>query len=257
MYNIRNFARKVILSTLGSFSKVKNGTYFLNGHYVTRDNIEADLQIGIFEDLLWDLSRNFEFVAPEECILNLNQKHSKILCFTFDDGLEENFSVLAPVLERFKTKGMFFINPDFIGLAGESAISVLRSNYLVDFSKNFLTSGQISELASSGHIIGSHTSSHCRLSEIGGEMARLELSKSKVAIEAITNQTCSYFAYPFGGLTDISAENLKIAREYYDHVFSSTTSNNLFEFNKQVINRRHFEGNWPASHINFFLSRRA
>jgi peptidoglycan/xylan/chitin deacetylase (PgdA/CDA1 family) len=258
MYNnIRNFTRSIILSTIGSFSKVKNGTYFLNGHYVSRDNIPAHMQIDIFERLLKVLSKDFEFVTPNECIRNRDQKRSRIVCFTFDDGLEENHSVLAPVLERFNTRGIFFINPDFLGLTGDAAESVLRSNYLVDFSKNFLTSEQVSELASSGHVIGSHTASHGRVSEMNEAMIRFELNKSKAAIEAISKQTCSSFAYPFGGLNDISVEGLRIALEYYDYVFSSTTSNNLFEFDKQVINRRHFEGNWPSSHINFFLSRRA
>lgn len=62
--------------------------------------------------------------------------------FTFDDGGVSFITKVAPILEKYGFKGVFFISTKYIGTSG------------------FLTSEQIKELAERGHIIGSHSHTH-------------------------------------------------------------------------------------------------
>ena len=64
------------------------------------------------------------------------------VCFTFDDGGESFITVIAPILEKYSKRGIFFISTKYIGTPG------------------FLSIEQIKELDSRGHVIGSHSHSH-------------------------------------------------------------------------------------------------
>jgi peptidoglycan/xylan/chitin deacetylase (PgdA/CDA1 family) len=253
---VRAWARHIVLSTIGPFASVNPGTYFLNGHYVCKDQRPIEIQQEIFADLIKELSKNFDIVSPEEAISNLNQRSSKCLCLTFDDGFRDNYTVIAPVAEYFQFRCLFFVTPLYLGLEKSEIRNILLEKYKVNFEKVFLNKAEVRNLAKNGHTIGSHGFSHTRLNITNISMLETELIKSKSSIETITNKSCDLFAYPFGKLSDLSLEGLELACSTYKAVFSSTSSPKQYEFSGRVINRRHFEGNWPASHVNYFLSRR-
>lgn len=252
----RTLARRAVLDLLGPWAKVQAGTYFLNGHYVSKAPQPVAAQQETFANLLQALSREFKLVSPDEALSELGQRKSKLLCLTFDDGFQDNYTVIAPVAEQFGFRSLFFINPLYLGLKSDEAKEVLREKYRPDLQKVFLSQGEVRELSVRGHVIGSHGLSHTRLNISDAGILRKELIDAKSSIEAITGKSCEFFAYPYGGRADISQEALDLAFSNYSQVFSSTTSAGFFEFEGRVINRRHFEGEWPISHIRFFLSRR-
>jgi peptidoglycan/xylan/chitin deacetylase (PgdA/CDA1 family) len=51
---------------------------------------------------------------------------------------------------------------------------------------------------------GSHTHSHCSLSNVNAETARLEVSRSKEEIEHHLGRPCTLFCYPFGKKTNFN-----------------------------------------------------
>lgn len=67
---------------------------------------------------------------------------SKYVQFTFDDGGISFYSVIAPILEKFNLRGVFFIATAYIGQDG------------------FMSEAQIKDLAQRGHIIGGHSHTH-------------------------------------------------------------------------------------------------
>jgi len=81
-----------------------------------------------------------------------------------------------------------------------------------------------------------------------------QLQKSKLIIESKTNSSCEYFAYPYGGMNDLSETGLAQAQKYYRYIFSQSDYRHNFSFKGSVINRRHFEPDWPVSHVKYFLS---
>ncbi len=62
--------------------------------------------------------------------------------FTFDDGGVSFYTLVAPIIEKYGYKGIFFISTKYINTPG------------------FMTSNQIKELAQRGHTIGSHSHTH-------------------------------------------------------------------------------------------------
>ncbi len=71
-----------------------------------------------------------------------NNIDRSIIEFTFDDGGVSFLLEIAPILEKYNWRGVFFISTKYIGYDG------------------FLTKENIKELSDRGHIIGSHSYSH-------------------------------------------------------------------------------------------------
>jgi len=253
---IRSWLREQTLYMLGNLTKPSKRTHFLNGHYILPTGDSHEKQKEIFYRQLMALSKNCRLVNPDEALSNLHQTTEALICLTFDDGYEDVYTVIAPVLAQLNIKAIFFINPAFLGMEKEGTRSVLRENYETVVDKTFLTRDMVAALHQQGHVIGSHSTSHQRLNIVGKDILLREVVDSKVEIERIIQDKCIHFAYPFGGSNDLSNEALDLAVQNYSHIYSSIKRDGLWSFNGRVINRRHFEGNWPVSHIRYFLSNR-
>ena len=94
---------------------------------------------------------------------------------------------------------------DFIaGQLGDGEAEEIRSRYP---SFDWLDWSDVQELHASGVVIGSHTRSHASLGE-GVDTERLidEISGSRARIEREIGISPWAFAYPYGGLSDISGD---------------------------------------------------
>ncbi len=70
-----------------------------------------------FSDQLSYLSRNFRIVSLSDMLQQIRQHggpSSEEVVLTFDDGLRNNFSVVYPLLKKFKTPATFFVCPGLI-----------------------------------------------------------------------------------------------------------------------------------------------
>ncbi|MFA5574195.1 MAG: polysaccharide deacetylase family protein [Brumimicrobium sp.] len=65
-----------------------------------------------FTDDLEVLTKHFQPLNPKNIISNKASKNTFLL--TFDDGLQEIYSVIYPTLKKFNLSAIFFINPDFV-----------------------------------------------------------------------------------------------------------------------------------------------
>jgi peptidoglycan/xylan/chitin deacetylase (PgdA/CDA1 family) len=249
---VRKTLRKLVLDLFGTFAKPARGVHILNGHYLSRTNGQA----GVFQAQLSSLQKMCRLIRIEEAvslIVNQAKVNEPLVAFTFDDGFEECATGIAPVLESFNINAAFFINPNFID--GDSAY---RDDFLTNIVdtpiKRPMTWEQIGELHKRGHVIGSHALDHVRLLMDDPAILNLQLQKSRQIIEAKINAPCEYFAYPFGGMHDLSDTALALARKQYKYIFSQSDHRHNVSFGGAVINRRHFEPYWPVSHVNYFLS---
>ncbi|WP_300570334.1 polysaccharide deacetylase family protein [Flavobacterium sp.] len=59
------------------------------------------------------LLKNYNAVNPEYLLKNKAMPNNSFL-LSFDDGLEEIYSVIFPILKEKKIKALFFINPNFV-----------------------------------------------------------------------------------------------------------------------------------------------
>jgi len=250
---MRNLIRNTVLSTLGIFKSITNGVHILNSHYIGRE----DLPAAIFHDLLIKLSKQADLLKFEdavELIATKNVNKIKAIAFSFDDGFEECYTKIAPVLNDFNTNAAFFVNPGFID-GNESYINNFQQNK-VHVNKKPMTWEQLKGLHQQGFIIGNHTKDHVKLKELNHEELITQIVNSKKLIEEKINGNCDYFAWTYGGMNDIDKNALELALNNHKYIFSCDNYTQYHSLNNtQIINRRHIEGDWPINHINYFLSK--
>lgn len=104
--------------------------------------------------------------------------------FSFDDGGISFFDVIAPILEKYGQKGLFFIATKYIG------------------TKGFLSESQIKDLHMRGHIIASHSHSHSNLSLMAYDKVVDEWRNSLMILSRICGENISCASIPFGGYSD-------------------------------------------------------
>ena len=137
--------------------------------------------------------------------VELASNSSQDFIFTFDDGGVSFYNEIAPMLEKKGEKGIFFIATKFIG------------------QKGFLTSEQIVDLDRRGHVIGSHSHSHRRLSELSDEDIFEEWKKSSDILSSILKHPIEYASIPNGYQSDSVIEMAKKAGYKYLYTSIPTT----------------------------------
>lgn len=249
----RQFARARLLDVLGSFSTVSSGVHILNGHVLDYGSEDK------FYRLLRSLSRSCELVSLEQAVSIIREDkilpRNRYVAFSFDDGYEECFTKIAPILSDFNVTAGYFINPSMIE-ADTSEFFRTRAPLITP--RRFMSARMIKTLAEQGNVIGAHTMTHARLVGLKAEEIEREVVKCKDAIEKITDLPCSYFAWTYGKYSDIDSLALSFALDVYKYVFSSDNYSdyaNIQPDGRYVFNRRHFECNWPSRHVRYFLSK--
>lgn len=119
----------------------------------------------------------------------------KPVILTFDDGYDDNYTELYPLLEKYQIKATIFI------IAGDLA------------QHHKMTAEQVTELSQSGLVsIQSHTMTHAYLNTIWGEDLEYELAQSQLELTRMTGRQPFVLSYPTGYYTD---ESLEVTAQYY------------------------------------------
>ena len=215
-------------------------------------------QVGVFSTQLMKLRNECEFINIEEAITLIKsgaKVTESVVAFTFDDGYEDCFIDIAPALNKFNVNAAFFINPNFMTGSIEYKKDFFKSKVPDVPVRNAMTRDMVIELAKEGFVIGAHTLDHVRLVGLSSCEIRRQVVGCKSAIEDLIKQPCEYFAWTYGKFSDIDEESLFVASRNFQYVFSS---DNYREYmtKEGVINRRHFECDWPNSHMRYFLSKK-
>ncbi|MDD4554659.1 MAG: polysaccharide deacetylase family protein [Bacteroidales bacterium] len=253
---MRSFLRYIFLSAAGKLAGPSPGIHILNGHIMAREGGDP----AVFRRLLNSLVRECRLIRIEEAVDRITKgdiPDEPCIAFTFDDGFEEHYNGIAPVLEDFGINAAFFILPGFIGGDEEYRDhlhrSVFRKDGFLTIPKAPMSWEQVADLHRRGHVIGSHGMHHRPLTGLSPEALAVELDESAEAIRRETGIITDWFAFPFGRLDGISQPFIEMAKRRYRCLFSQDDHRHYFSFGGQVINRRHFEPFWPVSHVRFFL----
>lgn len=250
--SLRNIVRGVVLDIKGAFAKPAAGIHILNGHRIALENPQPE----IFRKQLLELNKYVRFIRFEEAVELIVAKTSVkevLVAFSFDDGFEECYTQIAPVLEEFGINAAFFINPNFTS-GNKEYIECFTRNTVKTPAKLPMNWTQIKELQLRGHIIGAHTLDHYNIND--DNMAELErqIGECRTVIEEQLGTSCIYFAFPFGRLEHANSMSIDIAAKYYPYIFSQSDYKNYFSYGGRVINRRHFEPDWKIGHVKYFIS---
>lgn len=252
---MRTLLRNAYLNIIGSFKNPQPGIHIINAHFVT-PGISEESDWLIFEGFLKYLNKHCELITIQEAtqLISKRQFSQKecMVAFTFDDGFEECYTTIAPLLEKYNCRGAFFINANYIssGLSYQNQFNERTKTY----TKKPMLWEQVIDLHKRGHVIGSHTLDHVNMAELLENELELQLDTNKKILEEKLNYKCDYFAWTYGQLQHFPEVALNQTLKYHKYIFSGTNYKNYFSFNGKAINRRHIEAFWPKSHIKYFLS---
>lgn len=147
---------------------------------------------------------------------HLSKNH---VVFTFDDGGKSFHQVIAPILEKYGFKGLFFITTKYVG------------------TNTFLNEEEIRDLHSRGHIIGSHAHTHKHLYTLTDEQVEDDWKCSTEILSRILGEPIKYASIPNG---DTSKRVLANAYKYgIRYIYTSEPITKVSYFNDMQVNGRY------------------
>jgi peptidoglycan/xylan/chitin deacetylase (PgdA/CDA1 family) len=180
-------------------------------HRVTDAVPEDGLTISTvrFRALCRLLRRRFRVVPLAE-VFDLHRSGRDIpqrtVAVTFDDCYRDNLFA-ARVLAEHNLPAAFFVPTSFVGT--DRAFPWDRGLP----SMPNLTWDDVREMAKLGHEIGSHTVTHPNLGVVSYAEARREIFESKAILEERLGLPVRWFAYPFGGRSNLRPEAAALVEE--------------------------------------------
>ena len=123
----------------------------------------------------------------------LENSHKSGVSFTFDDGIENIYTHVLPLMLRYQFPAHLFLTTSSVG----------KQNNWVTQPKGspcfqMLTWEQINELAQAGMHIEAHTDTHPWLTQLKSEAILEECRIANNKIEQNIGLTPRFFAYPYG-----------------------------------------------------------
>jgi peptidoglycan/xylan/chitin deacetylase (PgdA/CDA1 family) len=235
--NISNLGATVY--SLDSLIKKTNHRLILPFYHVVSDenpihikNLYKPRCIKQFKEDLDFLLENYKSISLEE-LIEINQSNKTIAknCFhlTFDDGLKEFYTVVAPILKERNVHATVFLNSDFIDnkkmffrfkasilfekLKNENTLSITYNNKeeldrialenKIDFDtylkkhQPYLTSDQIKELIDDGFTFGAHSKDHPLYKGLDIEEQAIQTKDSIQIVATQFNLGYNIFSFPF------------------------------------------------------------
>ncbi|HZM05386.1 MAG TPA: polysaccharide deacetylase family protein [Candidatus Saccharimonadales bacterium] len=132
----------------------------------------------------------FRSAAPGET--HAADRPADRVVLTFDDGFRNVFQNAMEPLARHRLRAIQFLVPHFIGQLNEWD---LREG---EAPEALMDAAQVREWIAAGHLIGSHSLSHSRLTRLSLRDAREEVFASKKKLEDTFGAPVEHFCYPYG-----------------------------------------------------------
>ena len=242
-----------LLYKLFFFLDLKKNFYLrvLMLHDIKRNNFKN------LESNLKNLKKNYNFINPQQLKRDCFISGKKNLLLTFDDGFKSNFNFAKNVLKKLKIKAVFFVVSDLISSNNDNKKKIIQNLHpekkILKISKYSIMSwNDLRNLEKMGHVIGSHTKSHLKLSKIKSmDILKKEIISPIRIFKKNKIQKPNFFAYSFGDFYSFNKKCFIIAKDKYDFIFSGIRGDNV-KFNK-ILFRDNIEDNYTIEMINFFI----
>ncbi len=187
------YRQAMIMSYLKRFKEIPILMY----HRVLREKPERskyNIYVTVAE-LEWQIEnlkqRGFELITFKDIAAGVRAKKPVIL--SFDDGYEDNYQNLLPLLQKHQVKAVIYA-------LGDRSI---RNNYWDmgegEAEASLMSDEQLLACHRSGLVeIGAHGLTHSRLSQLDAEELHREVKQSKIVLEELLEDEVVSFAYPYG-----------------------------------------------------------
>lgn len=108
---------------------------------------------------------------------------------SFDDGMEDNHSVLLPILREYGIPATVYVTTGLIGQANPWLAP--------ESGARMMTEDELRELAGAGVELGAHTVTHPDMSLLDHAESLREMVESRETLELLGGAAVKTFAYPF------------------------------------------------------------
>ncbi len=175
------------------FERDAAGVPILVYHRVSdSDDNPQTLKVADFDaQIKFLIDNGYKVIMPDDLLdawENDKALPDKPVLITFDDGHEDIYKNVFPILQKYNVRATVFLVTDHIGLEGYltwDLVRALQNGGFIDFE--------------------SHTKSYKTLTQLRGDKLWNEIYGSKQAIEWALNKPVKFIAYP-GGKYSVEAE---------------------------------------------------
>ena len=142
------------------------------------------------QQLAWLTENGYDAIWMEDlCHL---EDYDKPVILTFDDGYDDNYTELFPLLQKYNVKATFFVIAGSLGQTHK------------------MTAEQVTEVSQSGLVsVQSHSMTHPYLNELDEERLDWELGECQRVIASLTGKIPNVLCYPSGGYNWLTIEVAK------------------------------------------------
>lgn len=213
----------------------------------------------IFESHLEWLTERFEIIGPTDFEKGTSRSNRPKALLTFDDGCQDNYELVAPLLESHGLRGLFFVCPGFAGLSRESSFELMeRSSVLLgektrDSRWQRMSRREIVDLDKRGHRIGNHTMTHVPLAKIDHETMVREISEGAATLDHWLGHPCSFFAWTYSW-SEISDVALRVGQASHQYCFSPCSGLNRWPVSERLLWRTGVDISKPLPNLKSQIS---
>lgn len=221
---LKKIAKKALFYSLPS-------SYIVIFHHVT-DQPQPQksgcvLAYSLFEQFL--LKYQNCFTALRDAV---QKKVKHKIAITFDDGLEDVYTVAYPLLKKLNIPFTVFIVTDFLDQEG------------------YITTKQLLEMNDDPLVtVGSHGKTHEILPQLTKEEKIRELSSSKTYLERVLKKPVDFFAYSHG---QYDKETLKHVKDYQFALTVRGIPLNKISFKRYALPRFNIDSHSYHQSVTFF-----
>lgn len=136
-----------------------------------------------------------------------NHSSEKNVILSFDDGYEDNYTILFPILKEFGFTAVIYL-----------VTKLNRNEWAINEGEpelKMMSKEMIKEMSVYGIEFGGHTRRHIDLKKTPKEKLTEEISGNKKDVEEITGKSSVSFAYPFGAYKEETLEAVRAAEYKY------------------------------------------
>ncbi|MBI3495560.1 polysaccharide deacetylase family protein [Candidatus Berkelbacteria bacterium] len=143
------------------------------------------------QEMAYLVAHGYHTITPDDLYLSLKSRQhlpAKSVLLTFDDGYEDFYTTVFPILKELNLKATLFVVPGFVGEA----------------DGRYVSWPQVVAIDNSGLVtIASHTIHHVDVTR--SHLADQEITLSKQMLEKKIGHEVTTFAYPYGMANEITA----------------------------------------------------
>lgn len=255
---LRDGARHIALSVLAQLTKSQtrqalkqNRVQNIYSHFLPKSDV------GNFLRLIRILAQDHHFISYTEAIERIKSGDidKPYLTISFDDGFESN-RLAGRLLAEEGISACFFVCPDMVGKNRDELNRVFSGE--LGTEKRMMTWGEIDELRSQGHEIGSHTLDHSVLADLPLEEAHRQVIESKIVLDERLGEV-KHFAWPRGRFQHFRPELIGPIFDTagYESCSSAVRGAHMAALPQEIgcIRRENFLADWPISHTLYLLGR--